>query len=303
MKRVVALFFIFNKFLYAAFNYSGFSCKANSFGGVSIVEEEPLGVFLNPVNLYIKAKNALQISYFRPYGFSEGINISNSNFIFSKRIKIFYIGLGSSFFDVDELYQEKIFLFGFSTSLKEINKNLPKIKLGATTKLLNRELLLKEQLNISNTKTTNFSYDLGFSYSNYIENFIFAVALKDINQPNVGFLEEEKLPFIISFSNKYNFGDIFMFEDVSILSELKYRNQTWGSLNEKVYWGVGFETYLNFNTIALRVGLNKNSITLGFGYSNIKLKNISLTVDYSIGLLFNYFEPLNSHILSIKTSF
>lgn len=310
MKKVTFVFLILIIInVFAAFDQYSFSCKANSLGGISLVEDDPLAIFLNPANFFVKEKNCFEVSYFKPYSFLEGVDISNSNFIFTTNTKFTSFSLGYSDFSTNKLYEEKLIMFTTSMSLFNFNKKLPKLSFGTNIKFLSRELFLEEEiLNEepqlkNNTKVSNYSYDLALLYKSYKENFAFSITLRDINQPNIGFLEKEKLPFTISFSNKYNFGDLWQFEDLTLFSEIRYRNQEWGSLKEKFYWAFGSEIYLNFNTIALRMGLNKSSFNLGFSYNNLKLYKLKLSIDYSFGLFFSYLEPLNNHNFSLKIGF
>ncbi len=310
MKKILIIFLVLiNINVFSAFNQYSFSCKANSLGECSLVENEPLAIFLNPANFFIREKNCFEVSYFKPYNLLEGINLSNSNIIFTNKAKFISFSLGYSNFEVRGLYEEEIVLMNIQTYFNNLNKKLPKLSSGINIKILLRELFLKEDVLgetpelRNNTKVSNYSYDFGLIYKNYEENFVLGFTFKDVNQPNVGFLEKEKLPFTVSFSNKYNFGDFWRLEDFTLYSELRYRQQNWGDLTQKFYWAFGAETYFNFNTVAIRIGINKNSFNFGFGYNELKFYKFKLTIDYFFGLFFSYLKPISNHNFSFKIGF
>ncbi|MCX8163758.1 MAG: hypothetical protein N3D10_04380, partial [Candidatus Micrarchaeota archaeon] len=141
------------------------------------------------------------------------------------------------------------------------------------------------------------------------EKISLGLAVKDINQPNIAVLDdvEDIVPMSICFGSTYNFGDIkagLYFEDFTLGLELRYRNQNWGDETTKLFYAVGFETYLNFHTIPLRFGINKNSLNLGFGYQGIKVsEKLNLGFIYSFGLPFIYSDGFGNHRISLEIKF
>jgi len=280
----------------AAFQNTAWSVSAESMGGVAVAySNEPFGVFYNPVNIVNVETKSLQIAYLKPYLALENIDINLNTIAFVLPKKYVSLSAAVGMYNVNNLYYETTTIFSFSTILKKFFDNLPYISIGTNLKFLTKrykfdEGILNYQPELKNkNSTTVFSTDIGLITKMLKDKLSLGIAIKDVNQPNVAVVSSEDIvPLTVSFGGTYNIGDIktiLYFEDFTVGCELRYRNQTWGTTQSKLFYGIGFQTYFNFHTIAIRAGINKESINFGFGYNGIKLsQKILMNIQYGFGL-------------------
>ncbi|MCX7716559.1 MAG: type IX secretion system membrane protein PorP/SprF [Endomicrobia bacterium] len=295
INTVMILFLIISN-LFSAFQNIDWSVRAESMGGVATAfSEEPQGIFYNPAGISLITRPTIQMYYSKPYTGVENVDFSFKQLVGCVPFKSLNFSLGYGIMDVNNLYSETVSIFAIGTTAKKLNKNLPFIQFGLGLKLLtkqynyNDEILMYEPHLKSKTSQSAFSLDIGVSYKTTKDKFKVGVALKDLNQPDLAIIKEDILPLNVCLGSAYNFGDIniglLYFEDFTVGLELRYRNQKWGDELTKFFYAVGVETYLNFHTIPIRFGINKNSINLGFGYHGIKVsKKITLGVNYAFGI-------------------
>lgn len=304
-------------YIFSAFQNTDWSVRAESMGGVFTAKsDEPLGVYYNPSGSAFVETNHIQAMYTKPYLGLEGVDITLMSV--GGIFKTEYVSLGLSYgsYNVENnLYSEQAVIFNFSKKINEIYDKLPNLSLGLNLKYLTKKhtyddeiLSIEPELQGKESKSV-LSFDFGTIYKFLDEKISVGFTIKDLNQSNIAVLDENQdiIPMTICLGSTYNFGDLkagLYFEDFTIGVELRYRNQEWGNDNTKLFYAIGFETYLNFHTIPIRFGINKNSINLGFGYQGIKIsEKISLGVGYTFGLPIVYSDGLGNHRISTYIKF
>ena len=303
--------------LFSAFQSTDWSVRAESMGGVfTAISDEPSGVYYNPSGTRFVEKNFVQTMYSKPFLGIEDINIYLMNIAGVFKTK--YISLGFSYgsYNVENnLYKEDTIIFNLSKKLDEIYSELPALSLGINFKYLTKKYTFDDEIlnlepELKDKKSRSVvSLDFGAIYKFLDDKMSVGFAVKDFNQPNIAVLEENKdiIPMVVSFGSAYNFGDIktgLYFEDFTLGIELRYRNQDWGDENTKFFYALAIETYLNFHTIPIRFGINKNSFNLGFGYQGIKIsEKLNLGIVYNFGLPIVYNDTFGNHRICVDVKF
>ncbi|MFN3550974.1 MAG: four helix bundle protein [Endomicrobiia bacterium] len=303
--------------LFSAFQSTDWSVRAESMGGVfTALSDEPSGIYYNPSGSTWAENNYIQIMYSKPFLAVEGIDISLTNIAGIFKTKYICLGLGYGSYNVENsLYKEDTIVLNFSKKLDEIYDKLPPLSLGLNFKYLTKKYIFDEeilnlepQLRGKESKSV-VSLDFGTIYKFLDKKMSIGLNVKDFNQPNIAVLEgnEDIIPMSICFGSSYNFGDIkagLYFEDFTLGIELRYRTQNWGDEDTKIFYAIGLETYLNFHTIPIRFGVNKNSFNLGFGYQGIKIaEKIAVGFGYNFGLPVGYTDTLGNHRISVDVKF
>lgn len=303
--------------IFSAFQNTDWSVRAESMGGVfTAVSDEPSGIYYNPAGITAVDNNYIQAMYTKPYLGLEDVNFTLMSLSAVVPVKYVRLGIGSNIYDVQGgLYREVLGMVSVASMLSEIYQILPPVRVGLNLKYLNKKysyddeiLQVEPELKGKDSKSV-FSVDFGVLYKILDDKLSFGFSVKDVNQPDIAVLEGNKdiIPMTISFGSAYNFGDLkagLYFEDFTVGVELRYRNQEWGDENTKIFYALGLETYLNFHTIPIRFGVNKNSINLGFGYQGVKVsEKVSLGVSYNFGLPIVYSDTLGNHRISIDIKF
>jgi hypothetical protein len=321
-QRIFKKFLLFLTFLlfylltlsYAAFQNTNWSVVAESMGGVATAKnEETFSIFYNPACLPNVETKSIQLAYYKPYAGLEDVNFSISNIAFVLPTKYFSLGVGVGFYDIDNLYYETTTILSLATNLKKLSLSLPYISVGTNFKILTKvynfdtEILKYEPVLNNKRSVSSVSLDIGLNCKLLKEKFLLGFSVKDINQPNVAVTDiEDIVPMMISFGSAYNFGDIkagIYFEDFTLATEVRYRNQPWGEEQTKLFYALGIETFLNFHTIALRVGVNKDSVNFGFGYYGIKISKYTIVLNYGFGISTVISDNFGNHRFSIELQF
>jgi len=313
-KFLLFLTFYLFTFSYAAFQNTNWSVVAESMGGVATAKnEETFSIFYNPACLPNVENKAIQLAYYKPYSRLEDVNFSISNIAFVLPTKYFCLGVGVGFYDIDNLYYETTTILSLATNLKKLSLSLPYISVGTNFKILTKvynfdtEILKYEPVLNNKRSVSSVSLDIGLNCKLLKEKFLLGFSVKDINQPNVAVTDiEDIVPMTISFGAGYNFGDIntgLYFEDFTLATEIRYRNQPWGEEQTKLFYALGIETFLNFHTIALRAGVNKDSVNFGFGYYGIKIFKYTIVLNYGFGISTVISDNFGNHRFSIELQF
>ncbi|GEM_PF-1239369 len=299
---------------FAAFQNTSWSVSAESMGSVATAKnEEAFSIFYNPACLVNVENKEIQFAYYKPYSGLENVNFSISNFAFVLPTKYFSLGVGIGLYNVNSLYYESTTILSLSSVLKKIFSYLPNLSIGTNLKMLTKgynfdnEILNYEPTLKDKNSVSSFSLDIGLNYKLLKNKLLLGLSVKDINRPNVAVTDTEDIvPMTISFGSAYNFGDIkagLYFEDFTLATEIRYRDQIWGNLQEKLFYALGMETFLNFRTIAFRAGINKESINFGFGYYGIKISKFTLGLNYGFGVSTVISDNFGNHKLSIDLQF
>ncbi len=315
-------FLLFHLFTlsYTAFQNQEWSVRAESMGGVfTAISDEPSGLYYNPAGISNVNQNMLQTMYTKQFLSLEGVDFSfmNISFVFPTR----YLSLGLSYglYNANNLYLESTVILGFAKKLSQIYEVFPPINFGLNLKYLTKKFNFDEEIILIEPELKNkeqkssFSLDFGLNYKIFDEKLSLGFTIKDLNSPDLSIYEnpnEEQKDVVAKtycFGVAYNFGDVktlLYLEDLTLGVDFKYRDQQWGDDSSKLNYSIGIETYLNFHTMALRFGINRNSINFGFGYYGIKVSSkLSFGLSYNFGISTKISDNLGNHRVGFDLKF
>ncbi|MFH1824848.1 MAG: hypothetical protein ABH873_06445 [Candidatus Firestonebacteria bacterium] len=272
----VALFLIFITNSYGAFNIMSPSARVLGMGNSFVaVADDVNSIYANPAGLgNLKSWEVLS-SYSKLYwGIS---NLSESFICVGVPFKE-YGSVGVGWYNFNEsLYNETVFYLAYAYPIKDAS-------FGINFKYLIRNYVSNEWVSINPYFTglnkSNFSFGLSL-FTSTIKDLSFGLFIDDINQPDVGILEE-RLPMVVRSGVRYNVGKYDL-----VTTEVFYRNN-----RVKVHLGVEDNSTKtgNFGILSFRIGGGAGSdnymnFTVGLGYKfNIPYINIGGEFDY--GFLF-----------------
>ncbi|MFH1368686.1 MAG: hypothetical protein ABII64_06145 [Elusimicrobiota bacterium] len=128
---------------------------------------------------------------------------------------------------------------------------------------------------------------------------ILGLAVKNMNQPDVGLKTKDTVPAEIRA------GLAAVFQGKVIVSpalEVSYRNQEWGSDSDKINVHAGCETEFFNKLFAARAGANMNEITIGLGYAP-RIGGAETRIDYAFIIPLAIKETSGSHRVSLTLRF
>lgn len=300
-------FIIYN--LFAAFQDYGWSVRAEGMGGVFVAKsDDPSGISYNPAGISFVAQRDIVLMYAKPYLGLEGVDFGLMSFSGVIPAEKFSFGVSYNRYNISELYVESAGILSFASGLKKYNINLPEITIGVNIKYLSKKYFYDEEVKIlepglKDSKSV-ISFDIGSIYKP-VEKLSLGVSIKDLNSPNISVFEDGQdiIPRTIKFGLSYNFGDIKNFEDLSVGSDISYREQEWGESGDKIDVSIGLETYFSFHTYVLRVGGNKTGVSFGAGYLKQLGNNFTIQINYSLGFSTIYTEGYGTHKISLDLKF
>lgn len=140
--------------------------------------------------------------------------------------------------------------------------------------------------------------DLGI-LAKFGEKLSVGLAGKNLTQPDVGLYYEDKVPTELRFGLAYK---IPHWEGVSGL-DFSYRLQEWGESSDKLNIHLGGEKWFAEHTYGVRLGVNKDEMSLGGSFAKGFTKRLILQIDYAIIWSFNIADNLGSHRISTTAKF
>ena len=247
--------------VYGAFENMGRGARSIAMGSAYTAISDDLNAMqYNPAGLAILQKCEVTVNYGKLYlGLTDGSNIANSYFAFGCPVQKWGLGafgLAYSELDLTGYYKEDIFTFSYS---KEILNNL---LLGLSLKRLHKSAesddytLIDPAFRKYGQSLSAYSFDCGLLYR-LGKGISLGFAMKDLNRPDMGFTEENRLPV------EYRWGASYRRESAVFAFDLIKKN------NDIVY-DAGVEKWF-FKNYALRAGLdfssmNRRNLTAGTGY-------------------------------------
>ncbi len=304
-RLVIILFTLYasRQVLYSAFEDRGWSVRAESMGGTFVsLSDDAGGILYNPAGLNNVFKKSVELLYTKPY---LGLPMDESLYLTYLSAVIpfekFSIGMNYNIFDVVGLYRESGIILSAGTMLSKIDDRLPDVCLGVNIKMLMLQYSFDEEilshqpdLKDKNSKSA-LSADFGVIYRPLPE-LSLGLVVKDINSPDIGVIEKNPVPQTVKFAAGYNLP-YKKLGDMSVYVEGRYRLQDWG---EQIDFGLGAETFFSFYKYAIRFGLNRTSINLGFGYYLSLTDIVGLQINYGISFSTVVLDNFGTHRISLE---
>lgn len=252
------LVLIFYQTANAAFEQIGTGARPLGMGNAfTVVADDVHSMYYNPAGLSKVSGYEVTSSYEKLYsGFTDNSNLYSGYFAGAASLKKYgSVGLSWNFLDLTNVYTENTFSLSYGRKFFNL------VRLGATTKMLKRSLVIDDYLkqdplvNRLNQTPTAYTFDIGMQYE--YKKYAFGITGRNLTSPNLAFYSTDIVPASVSF------GIGYLVNSLSIDAETSYIN---GVFTENV--GVEREF---MNIITLRAGYetkekNEFSYSLGTGF-------------------------------------
>jgi hypothetical protein len=279
MNRRIFPFFVVALFiqpLEAAFDLHLDSARSAAQGRAFLSSAEDAGgLFTHPAGLSKVAQPELSLMYSKPFTGLPGVSVAHGQAAFAWPTSGGTLGVGFARLQVQNLMHEQTAAVSYSRGL------FKRFHAGATVKHLSHAyypgssaLAQSDPLFQGKTSKSAVALDVGLtaSVNRHLEA---GVAVRNINEPNVGLVTEDKVRREIQTGLRLDLPGL----DVRASGDLLLRHSAVGSL-EKPTPFFGLEKGLHRDLLALRAGANPDEFTGGFG-----LRIGAMAFDYA--LVFN----------------
>lgn len=289
--------------IYAAFKDNGWGARPAGMGGAfTAVADDANAPLYNPAGImqlkspegsfmYSKLYTGLDevklglnyLSYVHPTLYTGAFGVNWANFV------------------AEDLYREDTFTLTYAHSLNDIFTNLEnEYLIGINLKYLKNSFTLDERtvndpVFADGKSADAVAVDLGFMMNFYEESI--ALAVKNINEPDVGLRTKEVAYREYRLGFAYLLGDFWVCEESLPTADLSYRN-------EELDYHLGWENWFAHRTFALRFGGNRDEVDFGFGYvQDLGSSGIALEFNYALLWPLEIEDTTGSHRASITMRF
>jgi hypothetical protein len=241
-------------------------------GGYSAKADDPSALFLNSAGLSQAQQTELSLSYSKPFAGLPGVSFQQGYAAMVLPMgQKWTLGLGGSTFDADGLLTEQEGALGLAFQTTR------RLSLGVSA------TYLRHSYNVSGEAADDplFSkgrakgapgVDVGALY-HASRRVSLALSGRHLNRPDVGLVSKDLVPLEALAGARVRLGPVNLLADVMLRDagqEVAYRRE--------ITWAAGTE-WTALSNLLLRAGLNRGSLTTGFG---LVMGNMRL--DYSFAL-------------------
>jgi len=286
---------------HAAFQDPYWSARVASLGGAFVaLSDDPTGVFYNPAGVYQVEGRQGSFSYAKLFAGLDEVNLSLNTFGYVQPVgSLGMIGFGWGNFNSSDLYREDTVLLSFARNFKDVVPHLmADVSLGVSVRYLTRRFVLDERtaddpVFRDGRRKSNASVDLHL-YSHpspeVLPGLSVGLSLRSLNEPDIGFLEEEKLP------REFTGGVAYRWRGLTLPLDIVFRD---GETDPRV----GLEFSLLKDRMMLRVGSDVNQIGTGFGYRHSLSERFYIIFDYGFIWPLEIEETVGTHRATLGLKF
>ena len=280
----------------AAFKDPGFLARPIGMGGAfTAVADDINSVWYNPAGVVNIDKHEAMLTYSKPFFDVPGVEIYTGFASYAMPVKKSgTMAVTWTQFNTADLYTENEGIITFA-------HNFDIVKAGVNLKYLGRSVTLDKRtiddpVFASGNSKTALSADFGI-LRQWNEGLYSGLAVKDINQPDVGYLTTDQVPMEIRLGTAGSLKMIKPADELLLSCDFSLRNNEYNAY-------LGGEMWFYDYTLAGRLGANKNEFSLGLSYIyNIASSKLSIETDYSFSLPFYLEGSSGSHRLSLGIRF
>jgi len=261
-------------------------------GAFVAVADDINAAWYNPAGLAGVPQQSVLFTYSKPYAGLDGVNISMAyaSYLYPFR-KQGTAAVSWARFDTVDLYQENTIMlsYGYDFDVIQAGVNLTHLNHAVTTDARSAN----DAVFAGGTSKNAVSADIGV-LKRFTPTFSVGAVAKSLNQPDVGFASNDPVP------SEYRIGAAKVFElsgsNITAALDAGYRNKEYN-----VY--AGGEAWFLQNTVAARIGGNRNDASIGASYLFRMSQTSTLKMDYSFSWPFSIEGTSGSHRLSLVLQF
>lgn len=252
-------------------------------------------LFTNPAGLAGLEHKDLYFMYNQMYAGAKGMAGMNDGFMTAavpSKLGTFAIGVAN--FRADNLKIERTISVGWA-------KSSGRLSYGLSGKYLYHNYLVQDDPTAPNDPVFQnghakgaFGLDFGAVYR-ASSRLSFGAAVRNANSPDVGIATTDRVPREYQAAAAYDFPRF----GLRVLSDVVYRDQDWGTTQDKVIPGVGLEKWVSNGRAAFRLGVNSLGASAGVG-----LELGRLGFDYTFSIKKNIADAgYGTHMIGIRLRF
>jgi len=264
-------------------------------GAFTAVADDINSVWYNPAGVVNIDKHEVMLTYSKPFVDVSGVDMYTGFASYAMPVKKSgTMAITWTQFNTADLYTENEGIITFA-------HNFDVVKAGINLKYLGRAVTLDKRtiddpVFASGNSKSAFSADFGV-LRQWNEGLCSGLVVKDVNQPDVGYLTTDQVPMEIRLGTAGSLKMIKPADELLLSCDLGLRNNEYNAY-------IGGEMWFYDYTLAGRLGANKNEFSLGLSYVyNIAYSNFSIETHYSFSLPFYLEGSSGSHRLSLGFHF
>ena len=304
----------------AAFKDTGWGVRSAGMGNAFVaVANDATASQSNPAGLGKLTRPEVNFMYSRLYTGLEKVDIGLSYMAYVLPIEsLGSFGLSWSNFNTTGLYREDTVMLSYGRMLKNEYDitDARTFYIGTNVKYLSHGYKLdaysqRDPVFAKGTTKGAVTFDLGTIVSPRIrgmEELSFGASIKNITEPDVGLLTEDKVPLEVRAGIAYyiyglRFVERISVRDITLAFDMQFRNQEWGATWDM--WNIhgGVEGWFAQRSLGLRAGGNVNEFTTGFSFVKQISPEFGIQFDYAFIWPFAIRNTYGSHRIAFGARF
>ncbi|MFH0948653.1 MAG: UPF0164 family protein [Elusimicrobiota bacterium] len=323
MKKFILLFLLFLSPIHyplsPAFKDSGWGTRPVGMGGAfTAVADDASGILFNPAGLARLKQMELDFMYAKLYTGLDAVDLGLNYAAAVYPIReLGSFGLNWANFVSLERYREDTVTLAYAKSVNDLAKQcfkrrlVPEISFGVNLKYLQHSYTLDKRtvddpVFAQGNVKSGITADLGLlsrPIPKCLPGLSVGLMLKNITQPDVGLKTKDIVPAEIRLGTAYKIKRFKSIKNILFALDGTYRNQEWGSVEDKLNLHLGTEAWFIDELLGLRLGGNYNEVAFGFSFRTKKKLVVDLQLDYALIWPLQIKETTGSHRLSLTYRF
>ena len=278
----------------AAFQMRQTSTRASGMGNSFLAAAgEPAAVFTNPAGIASLRTPELSFLYHKPFAGLPGVDLSAGHAAFALPVRGGSLGFGYALFQGDSLVSEQTLAVSYGFKVQAFQLGVGAKQLSHGYNVHNDPLAHEDPVFANGTSKSALAFDAG-AIVRLGQLLKLGLAMRNINEPNVGLASEDTVPREIQTGLMLNMAGL----GLKATGDIIFRSAAAGEAKQAPVPFLGLEKSFK-NALALRLGANTEEFTGGFG---VKVRNIGF--DYALVLNKNLMDDnAGSHKLGMTYKF
>jgi len=278
----------------AAFQLRQTSARAAGMGNAFLASSgEPAAVFNNPAGIASLRTSELSFLYHKPFAGLPEVDLAAGHAAFALPIRGGNLALGYALFQGDSLVSEQTLALSYAFKVQAVQLGLGAKRLSHSYNVHNDPLAHDDPVFANGTSKSAVAFDAG-AIVPLGKMLKLGLAVRNINQPNVGLASKDVVPREIQTGLMLNMAGL----GLKATGDIFVRSAVSGEAKQAPVPFLGLEKSFK-NALALRLGANTEEFTGGFG---VKVRNIGF--DYALVINKNLMDDnAGSHKLGMTYKF
>lgn len=321
MKKTILSFIIFQCTLvtvYAAFKDVNWSVRSSGMGGAFVaVADDASSALINPAGIIQVERGEAVFMYTKLFNGMDNVNLALQYASLVHSLGRYgNMGITWGSFDTKDVYNENTIAYTHAVNIARFRPDLPDVFLGANIKFLSHSYITDKYTEddpvFRNGKTkwgvTGDLGAIGYPCPVSAPDLTLGLALKNINQPDVGLESRDIVPMEIQAgaaigSSRVNILGFIKLDDALCAADVNYRLQEWGRLENKASASLGGECWIFNRSVGLRLGAGTREASAGVSFKFEPVAHFGARFDYTVNFPFYLTGSSGNHRGSFLVKF